>query len=128
MSSIYALKTYYTQNAKNDYQNEVDVLRKLKPDNHPNIIHFYGNFKYGETYNVILEHADQGNLEEYFNKIPPPSKLDDIARFWNALFGILKALHSLHMIRAKNVKIDNEEAKVLHGFATKTICSTVRLH
>ncbi|KAF8848375.1 kinase-like protein [Acephala macrosclerotiorum] len=117
-SNVYALKTYCTPDAQNDYQNEVNVLRKLNLNNHPHIIHFYGNFKYGNTYNVILEYADQGNLEEYFKTQPPPSLPEDIVKFWNNLFGILKALHTLHMVRVsvKKLRSANGESKVLHGW------------
>lgn len=94
----YALKTYRTQEAEKYYKAEVGAFRKLTPLGKPlpNLIEFYGSYVLDGTYNVILEYADQGNLEDYFKNTAPPSRGKDITQFWRGLFGVIRALDKIH--------------------------------
>ncbi|EPE26730.1 Protein kinase-like (PK-like) [Glarea lozoyensis ATCC 20868] len=98
-ANVYALKTYHSPDAQSYYETEVDAFRRLeweRPYN-PHLIAFYGSYIHKGTYNVILEYADQGSLENYFQRTSPPWKSNDIINFWTSLFGILKALECIHM-------------------------------
>ena len=94
----YALKTYRGQDAEKYYEAEVRAFRKLVSSGKPlpNLIGFYGSYVQDGTYNVILEYADQGNLEEYFKNTAPPSRGKDIIEFWRGLFGVIRALDKIH--------------------------------
>ena len=48
---------------------------------------------------MLLEYADKGNLEEYFQRTQPPSTGEDIVKFWRSLFNVLKALSRIHEVR-----------------------------
>jgi len=77
------------------------------------LIGFYGNYRQGDSYNVILEFADKGSLEEYFRTVPPPREYEDIIEFWMGLFAVLKALTTIHNIELHSPK---GESKALNGF------------
>lgn len=73
------------------------------------IISFYGSYKHGETFHIILEHADKGTLEDYLQTIPRPSNSHDIYVFWNNFLKLLNALNILH-----NVGRENQEGYFCH--------------
>ena len=55
-----------------------------------------GSYKQGDTYNMLLEYADRGTLEEFFRSVAPPSLGGHIVMFWDRLFNVLKALSRVH--------------------------------
>jgi hypothetical protein len=63
------------------------------------LIAFHGSFQQCGTYNVLLEYADCGTLEDYFAKTYPPSSGEDIITFWERLFNVIKALSKIHDVR-----------------------------
>jgi serine/threonine protein kinase len=65
------------------------------------IVMFYGNYTHLNTANIIMERANEGSLEDYFQKHPPPSESEDIRKFWFNLYQILKALHHIHYVEQK---------------------------
>jgi serine/threonine protein kinase len=94
--NTFVLKTYFTTAAEKHYNAEVEAFRRL--GSNPSIIGFYGSFTRGDTYNVLLEYADKGTLEEYFYKVIPPVDPDEIINFWQALFKIIDALRRIHQV------------------------------
>lgn len=60
------------------------------------MIGFYGGFRHGDRYNIILEFADKGTLEDYFKKITPPTTGEEIITFWEHLFNLIEALLFVH--------------------------------
>jgi len=69
-----------------------------------NIVNFYGSYRQNDTFNVILEYADEGTLENYFQKVFPPRNGADIQHFWEALCGVLKALTQIHEVECQYTK------------------------
>ena len=111
-NTVFVLKRYCTKDAENDYNTEVDAFRKMRsPTNSVNIIGFYGSFVQEETYNVLLEFADKGTLEDYFQNTPPPSSGEDIVKLWRGLFDILNALVMIHSMPQN----ESEEPQVFQG-------------
>lgn len=95
----YVMKTYETRDAENYFSNEVSAFQKLQREGKdPNIIGFHGSFTQNGTFNVLLEFADKGTLEEYFEKTSPPSSGEDVIKFWRGLFKILRALNMIHNV------------------------------
>jgi hypothetical protein len=80
------------------------------------LIGFYGNYVQGNNYNLILEYADQGNLEQYFENTDPPCEEDDIMKFWRGMFGILKALDSIHKSMPRRIAGAGGESIVVNGY------------
>ena len=77
----------------------------LVKDNGESVVAFYGSFKTKGTYNVLLEFADRGTLEDYFHSARPPSTADDILMFYERFFQVNKALTRIHELKPeKDVK------------------------
>jgi serine/threonine protein kinase len=76
----------------------------------PGIIRYFGSFTtYNDetqeySYSIMLEHAEEGDLEEFFADHSPPTNPDEIATFWKSLFEVAKALKRLH-----DLKISDQE-------------------
>lgn len=85
------LKRYVS---KEEYRQEVKNFSNSKHSE--SIIRFHGSYTHGNDYNILLEFADKGSLEEYFQKQTPPSRGVDIIKFWDSLFQLIKALKAIH--------------------------------
>lgn len=91
------LKTYITATAAITYAREVEAFRRLQQQGkNTGIIRFHGSFTRGDEHHVLLEYADKGTLEEYFQNEIPPVDPEEIINFWEALFKILDALSRIH--------------------------------
>ena len=66
------------------------------------IIDFYGSYEQDGSYNVLLEYADLGNLEQYLERTPSPTTGDDIYKFWSAFFNVIKAVKLIHNVKWGN--------------------------
>jgi serine/threonine protein kinase len=92
--NVFILKRYVTKDTEEHYNQEVRGFNALR---HPeSIIGFYGSYIHGDDYNILLEFADKGSLKEYFQRETPPSRGDDIIKFWARLFELIKALKAIH--------------------------------
>ncbi|KAK6391531.1 hypothetical protein LTR65_004366 [Meristemomyces frigidus] len=113
----YALKTYRGQHAERYYSTEVHNFAQLTSrasTSTPGLIGFYGGFEHGDTFNILLEYANGGTLEDMFQQREPPSCGDDIIAFWNAFVEVLKALASIHDL--KKEASDTMGHKVFQGY------------
>ena len=97
------LKTYNTPDAEDYYQNEVSgfLNENVRGGSNTNIIGFHKSFIWHGTYNVLLEYADRGTLEQYYNIVDPPTSREDIVKFYRELFKILPALAAIHGVRVQ---------------------------
>jgi hypothetical protein len=66
----------------------------------PSIIRVYGSFEQNQTYNVLFEHVDGGTLEHYFRRVKPPTKEEDIVKFWGRLFYLAQAIRNLEAVNS----------------------------
>ena len=90
----------------------MDAFRRLKNKSDGSLIGFYGSYLQGQTYNVILEYADKGTLEQFFQNTVPPVNGEDIISLWNGLFMIIKALKCIHDVEGKG---PTDGPQILHG-------------
>jgi serine/threonine protein kinase len=88
----------------------------LKYITNSGLIGFCGCYRQGDTFNVILEFADQGTLEQYFEKVAPPVRGDDIIDFWEGMFMTIRALQCIHQAGGE----PNEGPQILHGYYHST--------
>lgn len=79
---------------KDEYKQEVKNFSNSKHSE--SIIRFHGSYIHGDSYNILLEFADKGSLDEYFQKQMPPSRGRDIIKFWDSLLQLIKALKAIH--------------------------------
>ena len=113
----YALKTYHGSHAEHYYRTEVRNFAELtfsRTDPTPGLIGFYGGFEHGEKFNIVLEYANGGTLEDVFQTWEPPSCGAEIITFWTAFADILKALGSIHEL--KRDEGDVKGYSVLQGY------------
>ena len=108
------VKTYRTAEARTYFETECKAFKSLKKAGQPppHIIGFYGSFQRDQCFNIILEHADFGNLEEYMKKVSPPSSTDDIILFWNNFFDVTHGLMTIHGVKERSRK----ELQILLGY------------
>ncbi|KAF2139612.1 uncharacterized protein K452DRAFT_320254 [Aplosporella prunicola CBS 121167] len=92
--NTFVVKTYRSRDAEKYYDAEKRAFLKFRRSE--NLIKFYGSFIYNDTYNLILENANGGSLEDYFQKVTPPSTEEDILAFWKRLLGPVTALLEVH--------------------------------
>lgn len=96
--NTFVLKTYRTEDARKYYENESDAFKHLRHNGRPpaNIIAFYGGYELHNTYNIILEYADGGNLNHYMKRTPPPVSPEELSTFWSEFFNILNGIQTIH--------------------------------
>ena len=111
---VYVVKTYRTAEARTYFDTERKAFKSLNKAGRPpsNIIGFYGSFQRGECFNIVLEYADLGNLEEYMQKVYPPSSTEDTILFWDSLFDVVRGLVTIHGTQQGNPK----DLQILLGY------------
>lgn len=62
----------------------------------PFVIAYYGSFIDDDTYNIILEYADRGNLEDFMKSTPEPTTETYMIEFWDRLCSISHGLALIH--------------------------------
>lgn len=68
----------------------------INGSNEPGVIGFYGSYKHGKTWNIILEYANEKTLEDYFTKDRTPRTGPGIYDFWESLLSLNRALEGMH--------------------------------
>lgn len=82
---------------KEQYDQELESYANiLHAGNDQNIVSFFGSFKHGDTFHIILEYANKGTLEDLMEKSPPPTGPEALHELWGALLRLLQAFQKLH--------------------------------
>ncbi|KAL9131154.1 MAG: hypothetical protein Q9217_000855 [Psora testacea] len=103
-NGVFVLKSFRGKNAREYFETERRAFLKLGAGKKlpSNIIGFYGSFVHNDKFNLILEYADRGNLEQFMQSAVPPSNLVDNIDFWENMFGLLRGLTLLHGLNEDN--------------------------
>ncbi|KAH7409341.1 hypothetical protein BKA64DRAFT_393873 [Cadophora sp. MPI-SDFR-AT-0126] len=96
-ANTYALKSFFARDSKY-YLSEIDTYQKLAQSGNPSLVHYYGSYEQDDTYNIVLELADRGSLEQYLSYCQPPTAGLDIIQFWQSLFKIVWGLVCIHEV------------------------------
>ncbi|KAL2189195.1 hypothetical protein L209DRAFT_682575 [Thermothelomyces heterothallicus CBS 203.75] len=96
--STFVLKIYHGRKHEASYENEYRVLDQHRRNRSPNVVELYGSFRQLESYCLILEYANAGNLGEYFENCQPPRTVEDVAAFWKSLFQVFQGLERIHQL------------------------------
>lgn len=67
-----------------------------KPE--PCLIGFFGGFEQGDTFNIILEYANGGTLEDFMHTRNAPYNGPGIYAFWESLLPLIRAISRIHNI------------------------------
>lgn len=95
----FVLKTFENEipDGKEQYDQELKSFASiLHAGNDPNIVSFFGSFKHGDTFNILLEYANEGTLEDLMQNKQPPTSPGDLHELWGALLRLLQGLTTLH--------------------------------
>ncbi|KAL6717939.1 hypothetical protein ACLMJK_004024 [Lecanora helva] len=97
-AELFVVKTYKGADAKDYFDSETNALRELFRGNDPatNVIRLYYSFVRDDVYNLILEYADKGTLEEWMKTTEPPNTGTEIRIFWQRFFELLRGLSAIH--------------------------------
>lgn len=87
-----------------------------------NIIGFYGGFVKNGTYNVLLEYADEGSLERYFQTVGPPVEIGHIFEFWKNILKLTIGLMAIHSTSLEGL----EGPHIFQGYFCLGFISTIR--
>lgn len=78
----------------------------------PYIIAYYGGFIHGNSYNIILEYADQGTLENFMRKTMSPSTIEDCLLFWDRLSNVTHGIMTIH----GHIGNTSSASQILNGY------------
>lgn len=82
------------------HHNEVEAYSVLseQEDVLPYLARFYGSWKHGDRYYMLLEFVDGGTLADFFARTGMPSQEEDIMNFWESLSKVVKPLARIHKL------------------------------
>lgn len=111
----FVLKTYRTPEAGKYFETERSAFIKLRYGQMPpgNIIEYYGSFIKNDTFNIILEYADRGTLDQYMKSTNEPTDIGEILTFWKCFLPIFHGLTHIHGTRGRS---PNPEEPGLLGY------------
>ncbi|KAL9086936.1 MAG: hypothetical protein Q9159_003897 [Coniocarpon cinnabarinum] len=119
-NNTFVLKTYHPSEGESSYYNETQAFQHLRNTTYletQSFITYYTGYEHlhaksQKTFNIILEYADGGDLEDMFQTQDEPRSPSEIASFWLRFLDVLKALRSIH-----NIKVDgNRGNRMLNGW------------
>jgi serine/threonine protein kinase len=67
-------------------------------DPSPNLVAFYGSFKVDDYGYLVLEFAEAGTLQDFFDNALPPTTATEVAQFWTSLLQSINGLNRIHQI------------------------------
>jgi hypothetical protein len=65
------------------------------------LVRLYGSWRIDGKFNLLLEYADKGPLETFFQKVKPPQTAQDFFKFWNSLVQIVKPVGRIHELSGR---------------------------
>ena len=100
--TVNTICTFYTLKSKNEFENEINLLKEL---DHPNIEKIIEYFFWNDKYYIITEHCKEGDL---FKKINQVKTLNE-AQSAIITYQILLALAYCHgkKVIHQNIKLEN---------------------
>ena len=81
------------------------------------IVAYYGSFIHGNSFNIILEYADQGTLETFMRKTKSPSIPEQTLLFWARLFDVMGGLMTIH----GKSRDDSSASQIFNGYVLYAI-------
>ena len=98
---------------------------KLRYDGKPSpfIIACYGSFIDNETYNIILEYADRGTLEDFLKSAPAPPSSQEMIEYWDRFSSVTHGLATIHGTEAST----ETNIPVLLGYAFDSLPHVLEL-
>ncbi|KAI1457063.1 kinase-like domain-containing protein [Annulohypoxylon moriforme] len=98
--TVCAWKVFVSSHAKQYYKAELQAFKHLangvaRPES---IIGFFGSLQIGDTFALLLEYADMGDLETYMRQVSPPTSDAEMDKLWKQVLQLGNALAYQHKI------------------------------
>ncbi len=100
--STFVFKTYHNEKHEPSYLNESRALQRLRSNEASNVVHLYGCLRQHDSYSLILEYVDGGNMSQFFSAFPPPPTTKDVFTFWKSIFQVFNGLERIHQLMQFN--------------------------
>ncbi|KAK2017140.1 kinase-like protein [Colletotrichum eremochloae] len=96
-NGTFAVKTLQSDN-ESHFAEELKALQRFSHGNRRHIVAPLATFQRGDTYNIIFEWADRGDLRQFWRANQPPRQLSPDFVRWIAqqFLGLTKALERIH--------------------------------
>lgn len=109
------MKSYHRLDAERYFRAEADAFQKLNEIGRPipNFIGFHGAFIQNKSFNILLQYANIGTLEDYFLKATPPKHQNDILTLWRNLFRLADAVVDIHGLPQSSAP---EQLRIFQGW------------
>ena len=92
----FALKKFFSSNAKLDYRREVAAFRKIKSSNNDtNIVKYFTSFQFKEGFYIIQELCHM-NLRQYFSRERHPVTTETKIAFWKSFSKVASGVHAVN--------------------------------
>lgn len=113
-SHTYAIKTFRGRGSEKNFEREAKAFRQVTDAARitPGLTECYGTFEYRGVFAIVLEYADGGTLEDFFQQEEPPDPGEQTLAFWNSIFLLLTGLSRIHEER-RNVDNIADEGSLL---------------
>ncbi|KAK2749515.1 hypothetical protein FQN55_003212 [Onygenales sp. PD_40] len=98
-SRIYVLKHFKNMTtAEDECRREIEGFKSVcqDPKDEEGIVGFYGGFCHNRAHSILLEYANEGSLEDYFQSGKLPQ---EISSFWLSFVPVSKAIAKIHNSR-----------------------------
>jgi serine/threonine protein kinase len=98
-TNTFVLKTCSAKGT-HDHESKVEAYKTViqHTGDLSNMVRFYGSWRQGGRYNMLLEYVDGGSLEDFFRKNMPPTRGEDILKFWENILELSKAVMHIHRL------------------------------
>lgn len=105
LQQTFVLKTYRGRDAKEQHDAEREAFIRLRYNQEPSpfIIAYYGSFYDHDTYSIILEYADGGNLDDFMRRTPEPPNREDMIEYWDRFCRITHGLAHIHGLQGSEI-------------------------
>lgn len=110
-ANTFVVETYAAGDELSAYTRKISLLRPLK--NAKGLISFYGSYEHRDRSHILLEYADKGTLDHFFQNEAPPSRGDDIVDFWENLLQLAKGLRAIHTVKEAHYDVSPANILVL---------------
>ncbi|KAK4444608.1 hypothetical protein QBC34DRAFT_487752 [Podospora aff. communis PSN243] len=121
IKNTFVFKLYMGKIYEHAFKKHLQALLRVQKPPSPNIIEFYGSFRQLGNYCLVLEHADGGNLEEFFSCQPAPTTAEDVRQFWMSLLHVFAGLDRIHGLLQYGEDGDDITSSIHLGIAPENI-------
>ena len=112
------IKTYTTREAERYFNAERFAFQRFHRGSiwARNILGYYSAFQHGGHFNIVLEYANHGTLEDLLQNMSPPAKDVDIQAFWSGLLELANGLICIHGAEPEQHGLRLMLGCAIHGF------------